>query len=55
MGIEFGKSDEYEKLVEDIRDRLYKAGVPNVHAIMSHVEESLKHWGIDWKLREEFG
>ena len=44
-------SDEYEKLVEDIEDRLHNAGFTGVHAIMSHVEASFKHFGIDWKLK----
>jgi len=58
MGIAFGgkskEADEYEKLVEDISDRLYNAGFTMVDAIMSHVEAALEHWGIDWKLREGF-
>ena len=56
MGIVFGgkepneketwefEEDIYEELLDDIRERLYKAGIPLVGAIMSHVKESLEHW-----------
>ncbi len=51
---EHAKSEEYQKLLDHIRERLYKAGITNVNAIMSHVDDSLRHWGIDWRLREAF-
>jgi len=51
MGIAFGETGnndeeyDYDELLDDIRERLYKDDPPfYVSEIMHHVKEALKHW-----------